>query len=108
MKKAAKGGALQAVTANLLASGAVVFRRRDGGWSPAIGEAQVVLDAEEAAALLAAANRDAQRNLVVEPYLIDVADGGDGIAAKVLREAIRTHGPTITENAGAPAREMAC
>jgi hypothetical protein len=90
-------GAPKAVTANRLADGAVVFRCPDGVWSPALPDAEVASDAPAADALLAAARADADRALVVEPYLIDLAEADGGFVPLALRERIRAAGPTIAE-----------
>ena len=94
MKKAAKGTALQAVTANALTSGAVVFRAPGGGWTTQLSAAEMA-DAGDAAQLLLA---DEAAHVVVEPYLIDVVNEGGAVIATRLREAIRAAGPTIVEN----------
>ncbi len=99
MKKAAKGTALQAVTANALTSGAVVFRSPGGAWTTNLSAAELANAGEPAEALLAAALRDEAAHVVVEPYLIDIAQEVDGVVAAMrLREAIRASGPTIVEN----------
>ncbi|MDJ1158153.1 DUF2849 domain-containing protein [Chelatococcus sp. SYSU_G07232] len=98
MKKDAKGAGPQVVTANALESGLVVFRAPDGRWVRAIDEAQLVRGREEAAVLLDAATADAARNIVVEPYLVDVREEDGRIMPVLLREAIRAAGgPTIVE-----------
>ena len=94
MKKAAQGS-LQVATANALASGAVVFRTQSGRWSPSIDEAHVAADAEAVAALLSAAERDVEQNLVVDAYLVDVRRDETRIVPTKLREAIRALGPTV-------------
>jgi hypothetical protein len=98
MKKAAKGIALQAVTANALTSGAVVFRAPGGGWTTQLSAAQVADAGPTAQTLLDAALRDEAAHIVVEPYLIDVAHEDGALVATRLREAIRASGPTIVEN----------
>jgi hypothetical protein len=98
MKKAARGTALQAVTANALTSGAVVFRAPGGAWTTNLSAAELANAGEPAQALLAAALRDEAAHVVVEPYLIDIAQEEDGVVAMRLREAIRASGPTIVEN----------
>ncbi len=95
MKKAAKGAALQVVTANALQSGAVVFRTPGGSWSPDIAEAAIVDAQASAEVLLAAAEADAHANRIVEPYLVDVMQAGGRIRPVRLRELIRALGPTV-------------
>jgi hypothetical protein len=98
MKKAAKGTALQAVTANALTSGAVVFRAQGGGWTTRLSAAEVTGAGETAQRLLDAALADEVAHIVVEPYLIDVVQDDGAVVATRLREAIRASGPTIVEN----------
>jgi len=99
--------AMQAVTANRLADGRVVFLTEAGGWSTALAAARAVGE-DGAAALLAAAEADAARALVVAPYLIRLDEGPDGPVAADFRERIRAEGPTIHlafADACAPHRE---
>ena len=98
MKKAAKGTALQAVTANALTSGAVVFRAPGGGWTTQLSAAEMADAGDAAHLLLQAALADEAAHIVVEPYLIDVVHEGGAVMATRLREAIRAAGPTIVEN----------
>jgi hypothetical protein len=94
MKKS-RGEALQVATANALKSGMVVFRTADGAWSRDIDRAFVAVDAAAAQALLGDANADAEANLVVEPYLVDVVRNGPKLVPTRLRELIRAAGPTV-------------
>ncbi|MCC7272433.1 MAG: DUF2849 domain-containing protein [Alphaproteobacteria bacterium] len=84
---------LQAVTANRLADGAVVFRTPAGAWSTDVAAAAAVATGE--AELLKAAEADAARQIVVGPYLIAVAAGAAGPVPTVHRERIRAYGPSI-------------
>lgn len=105
MKRAAKGHALQVVTANALRSGSVVFRTIRGDWSPDIADAVVAETSEAGEALLAAAMRDVAADVVVEAYLVDVERQENGPRPLLLRERIRAlRGPTITENRTLPPR----
>ena len=79
------------LTANALASGEVIWRRPDGGWSPDHRDAQLLEDEAEAAALLEDAASDIG---LVGPYLADAAPGVDGPRPVHLREAFRTRGPS--------------
>ncbi len=81
-------GGPQVVTANDLASGAVVFWT-GAGWSREPDEAQVLREPEAQQAAVAAAEADGLR--AVGAYLAAVGD--DGLVR--LRERIRTTGPTI-------------
>ncbi|GGH30530.1 hypothetical protein GCM10007036_41190 [Alsobacter metallidurans] len=97
LKKPSRSAALQAVTGNSTGDGRVVFRTAEGWWSRKIDEAAVADTPEAAAALLAEAQKDAdQAQLIVDPYLIEVARTDAGLIATRNREAIRAQGgPTI-------------
>jgi hypothetical protein len=83
------------VTANTLGDGLVVFRTAHGTWSPELGDAAVLTQPEHADGALAAAENDATRNIVLNPYLIEMTAVGGGWQPSSLRERIRAHGPTI-------------
>ncbi|MBK5958596.1 hypothetical protein CCR97_10295 [Rhodoplanes elegans] len=90
-------------TANDLASGAVVFRDRDGAWSRDIADAEVAATPDEAEALFARARADQDaRHLVVDVAAIEVVRDGAFVRPAALRELIRTSGPTIVLPADAP------
>ena len=97
----------QAVTGNDAANGVVVFRTPRGAWSRHLAEAQVVVTEDSAEALLALAMADAADNIVVDPYLIDVAKDERGVRALKFREAIRAEGPTVGFALTAPSRNTA-
>ena len=82
------------ITANRLADGAVVFLGRGMRWVVSLQEA-AVLEPEEGDRALSQAREDEARQIVVEPYAIDVSESDGQIVAKALREAIRAHGPTV-------------
>jgi hypothetical protein len=92
---------LQAVTANRLADGAVVFRCGDGQWALRVEEAAVAADGT---VLLGAAERDAAAALVVGPYLIEVETAGGQPAPTGYREQIRAYGPSRAFHADVPTR----
>ncbi len=80
------------VTANDLRAGAVVYLTPDDRWSQAIRDAELLTDADTAAARLAdAAGRQSE---VVGPYLAEARLGPDGVAPTHVREAIRGSGPS--------------
>ncbi len=82
---------MKALTANRLDDGEVVFWR-EGQWRERFGEAE--LFADPTAAEAAEAHGKAQQTLVVDPYLIDLAEN-DGFWAPVsYRERLRALGPT--------------
>ncbi len=84
-----------ALTANRLGDGVVVFLDGSGDWTTDISAAVVARTPEEARALEARGARDAARNLVVDPYLVEVREGVDGLAPVRMRERERVAGPSI-------------
>lgn len=88
---------LQALTANDLRTGAVVFRTTEG-WSVRFAEAQLFADPLDAQAELDLAVIETRR--LADPYLIEVAVT-DGLPAPTsFRERIRALGPTVREDLG--------
>jgi len=82
------------VTANFTADGAVAYRRPDGSWSRALGDAEMLAAEAEAAPLASQAAKLEQRE-VSDPYAIDMALGPDGLSPLTARERIRAFGPTV-------------
>jgi hypothetical protein len=93
----------QAVTANYLGNGAVVFLTEDGRWSPNVNDSAIAGDAATAAALMAIANKAQSDRLVVGPYLFEVSVEGATVRPLSTREAIRAAGPTVEEREPATA-----
>ncbi|MGB7214521.1 MAG: DUF2849 domain-containing protein [Gammaproteobacteria bacterium] len=92
----------QMVIANRLADGAVVFLAAGDRWCTWIGDGRV-LDEAEAELALATARRHEAENLVVEPSLIEVTVGDDGVPRPVaIREHIRAFGPTVGDGSTRP------
>lgn len=87
----------QAVTANRLGDGAVVFLTEDSRWSPRVKDSGVAEDAATAAAILAIANKAASDQIVVAPYLFEVSVEGGVVRPLSARETIRAAGPTVEE-----------
>jgi hypothetical protein len=85
----------QIVTANNLIDGAVVYRTPEGRWSTHIGAAQGVVGEAESKALLALAEGDVARQIVVAPYLVEVEGTPGHWQHKSWRERIRAEGPTV-------------
>ena len=88
---------MMALTANRLIDGEVVFWAQ-GRWVEQFGEAEV-FDAD-APAGEAEAKAKSQVDTVVDAYLIDVAEAGDGLAPVAYRERLRALGPTNTPHHG--------
>ncbi len=86
---------LQALTANRLSNGRVVFLKEDGNWTLDVSEARAV-EAETDIADLEGAGRDAEAaQLVTGAYLIEVARTANGVAPLRNKERIRALGPTV-------------
>ena len=97
----------QIITANRLNDGVVVFFDPQNRWVEALAQGGVWTNKDSAAAALAHAQLDEARDVVVDPYLIDVIDKNGAVAAKHLREVIRAAGPTIRRDLGKQAEAAA-
>lgn len=97
----------QAVTANRLSDGRVVFRTADGGWTLSVADAALAGTQDEAAALIASAEADRLKQIVVDVYPIDMDVSGSAPKPSRLREAIRAAGPTMAYGEAALREQMA-
>jgi hypothetical protein len=89
----------QILTANLLRAGEVIYWSRAHGWVPALGEADIMEEADAGAALKNAAQW-VEKQEIVAPYLFAVRMT-DGAAVPVKqRELIRAAGPTVRRDLG--------
>jgi hypothetical protein len=86
------------LTANRLHDGIVVYLAGDGRWVESIAAATVARSLDEARALQEQGARDAARNLVVEPYLAEVAEAGGRPLPARVRERLRVDGPSILDD----------
>jgi hypothetical protein len=93
-----KQPALCILTANRLADGIVVFLDFEGDWSQSPDEAVVARSPDEARALEDRGAYDAARNLVVEPYLVEVRETAGGLLPVRTRERVRAGGPSILDD----------
>ena len=82
---------MKALTANRLDDGEVIFWNA-GAWRERFGDAQLFDDDGTADAAEAVAKT--QLTLLVDPYLIDVAQVDGGVAPISYRERLRALGPT--------------
>lgn len=83
-------------TANRLHDGLVVFLGPDGTWTRNFRVARIAHDNEAAMELENDAAISARRNVVVDPYLVELAEhDGLGLAPAAHRERMRTMGPTV-------------
>jgi hypothetical protein len=93
----------QALTANRLKDGEVVYLAPDGSWVEHLAKARRLSSKEEGEAALAA-GAEAERELeVVNPYLLDLLPA-DATRPQKMREIIRAAGPTVRRDLGKQAR----
>jgi len=82
---------MRALTGSRLADGEAVFWNA-GRWVERFAQAELFDDV--AAAEAAEADAKAQLTIVVDPYLIDVVESGEGWVPLSYRERVRALGPT--------------
>jgi uncharacterized protein DUF2849 len=95
-----KRATTQAVTANRLVDGEVVYFTSAGEWSEHLKDSHVADGKEACAALFAKAEPAVAALLVVEPYLFEVANEDGVLVPASVREKIRMAGPTIRLDLG--------
>lgn len=83
------------VIASRLKDGLTVFLAPGNRWVESINHSAVARDETDAAELMKSAERAAKRNLVVNPYLIEIIEQGEQRTPREWRETIRAFGPTI-------------
>jgi hypothetical protein len=90
---------ISVLTANRLSDGAVVFLDFDGVWVESLRGAVVARTPDETRALESRGTFDAARNIIVEPYLVEMREGADGSLTPVrFRERVRLGGPSILDD----------
>lgn len=104
---AAKGARFQAVTANRLSDGEVVYFSADNCWVEGFTDADIADGAEAADALLARAMPDDFEAHVLEPYLFEVLEADNFYKPASVRETIRAAGPTVRLDLGKQAEVKA-
>jgi len=96
-----KGAQFQAVTANRLTDGVVVYLTADNKWSESLQDAEIAEGKEAGEALLARGQHFFEPgNFVLDVYLFEVEKTEAGIRASSVRETIRQAGPTIRRDLG--------
>jgi hypothetical protein len=90
----------QAITANRLSDGEVVFLTRSGQWSPSVDEAALALEPDATKALEARGREAEAANIVTGAYLFDAERRDGRVRALHIRERIRTLGPTVRPDLG--------
>jgi hypothetical protein len=93
---------VKVISANRLTDGTVVYLGPDGHWVEALGAALTFVDDAATQTGLAVARTDEKRNLIVEPFGVDVSLAAEGLKAQTLRNAIRANGPTIPYRSSVP------
>lgn len=104
---AAKGARFQAVTANRLSDGEVVYLAADNSWVEGFADADIADGPEAADALLARAMPANFELTVLEPYLFEVAPHEGAYKPVSVRENIRATGPTVRLDLGKQAEAKA-
>jgi len=89
----------QVVTANRLVDGVVVFLGARG-WVEHLERATVATSTEEVRALDALGRQGMAVNEVVDAYLIEVVAEDGRVEPVVLRERLRTRGPSVRLDLG--------
>ena len=97
---AAKGARFQAVTANRLSDGEVVYWSADDKWVERFTDAAIADGAEASDALLERAMPADFEAHVLEPYLFEVLADGNFYKPASVRETIRAAGPTVRLDLG--------
>ena len=91
----------QMIIANRLIDGAVVFLGPGEGWTTAIASGVVIEDDADAQRLLGAVKQLEARSPVIDPQVIQVKLGDDGVVRPTeIRELIRAFGPTVRTERG--------
>jgi len=96
----------QAMTANRLRDGAVVFFTHSGEWNETIDAAVLATEPQAAKALEARGKEDERATLVTGVYLFDAEREDGHIRALHIRERIRTLGPTVRIDLGKQAEGL--
>jgi Protein of unknown function (DUF2849) len=91
-------GQVQVLTANRLRDGAVVFLNFDGDWIASLTGVVIARSPDEARGLEARGQFDAGRNLVVDPYLVDMREVAGALLPLRQRERVRLEGPSILDD----------
>ncbi len=85
----------QAITANRLSDGSVVYLTPADNWSERIEECRRLHDPQAAEVMLSLANDLVAQNQVVSPYLFKINDRAGRPVPLSKREVLRTSGPSV-------------
>ena len=91
---------MQAITANRLSDGFVIYLTAEGRWSENIVDCAFAADAAECARLEALADRHVSTGQVINAYAFPVEIAGGTVRALGARESIRTSGPSVRPDLG--------
>lgn len=83
------------ISANRLGDGLVVYLTANDTWSEWISRSEIANDEAAADALLVRAKRAETNRLIVDPYLVDVAEIDGQVRPTRYRELIRATGPSV-------------
>ena len=89
---------VEVLTANRLHDGAVVFLNFDGDWVASLLGVVIARSPDEARGLEARGVHDAARNLVVDPYLVEMREVAGVLLPLRQRERVRLSGPSILDD----------
>lgn len=90
----------QALTANRLHDGEVVYLTKDRNWSTDFADAEIAETAETAKELLAFGVSACEEGGFLDAYLFDIKRNGKNIQPIKVREIIRAKGPTVRTDLG--------
>jgi len=108
MIKPGKLSTAKILTANDLHSGGVVFATANGDWSSFISQALLSDNADTNEKLETCGQHAVERQLVVEPFFIDVTIENSLPRPVRFREQLRVNGPSVQTAFSKPAfREVA-
>lgn len=94
---------MKAVTGNRLRDGAVVYLTIKNQWSERFSDAARFADDDATGVLASAQARSAE---IADAYIIDVNGEGDLTGRALVRESIRTLGPTVRTDLGYQAAQL--
>jgi hypothetical protein len=101
-------GHVQVLTANRLGDGAVVFLNFDGDWVATLAGVVIARSPDEARGLAARGLFDAGRNLVVDPYLVEMREVAGALLPLRQRDRVRLDGPSILDDVPGYTAPAAC
>ena len=90
----------QALTANRLHDGEVVYLTKDRLWSTEFASAEIAETDDTAKELLAFGLEACEEGGLLDPYLFDVKREGTAVQPIKVREIIRAKGPTVRTDLG--------